>query len=110
MKLDGHRWSGRRAERSIRLTTEQHAALFERALEWRQEWRAEMAARNAADHEGPAAPPTQPGTTRPGKDRATFAAGMARAELKQFYWDARKHLVCEARRRSRPPMNGKGGR
>jgi hypothetical protein len=58
------------------------AEAFDDALKWRDEWRAEI--------EGDAASEAEPPDDAKEGARARFAAAMARAELKRFYWDARR--------------------
>jgi hypothetical protein len=66
-----------------------NTATYELALKWRDEWRAEKAAAVAAPT------PTSVPRSRPNGDdakhRASFAKGIARAELGRAYWDERLH-------------------
>jgi hypothetical protein len=77
------------------LSPEELAAMYERALRWREAWRAELADRkNGVNGHSVLAPVKR-------KDKpAKFAAGIARAEFGRFYWKSDK--VASRKAKSKP--------
>ena len=69
---------------------EQQVGAFRQALLWREVWRTEMASHDRADAANPSADNQQ---KRPRAGAAAFAAQIARAEFRQFYWDAKKQTA-----------------
>ncbi len=90
MKYHGHRGPAPTPREEHGLTPEQRASEFRRALLWRQIWRAEMEARKAASDPAARPPQDQSGTNRARPCSYAFAGQIARAEFRQFYWDAKK--------------------
>jgi len=99
--FNGHRGSGSRPKEGAWLTPQQQAAAIERAVAWRQEWRTEIAGRNSENGRPTNQAPKRP-AREPQKNRAAFAAGIARAEFGRFYWDAKKHRLAASERKPRP--------
>jgi hypothetical protein len=111
MNTHERRWP--RPQRAAReqLSQEQLAAAFAEALEWRKRWRAELEATEDDLDRRQASRPAPDRSNQDARARARFAAAVARAELKRFYWDGRREAEFQQARKGRSrPANGKGTR
>ena len=104
MHNHGHRGSGSRPRAGAWLTPQEHAAALKLAIEWRQEWRDQVAGRDESNGRSSKEVAKRPAAQRSkSNDRAAFAAGIARAELGRFYWDAKKHRLAGKGRKPQSP-------
>jgi hypothetical protein len=100
VRFHEHRGIGRKKKPLLRPTPEQLAAAHEEALKWRERLRSEKTtATNGPNGQ------TAPRLRRPrdeAKERAQFAADIARAEFGRFYWDEeRSEKICK----KKPPQS-----